>query len=35
MVSKREVHIVAAEEDVVAHRHSRELEIAVLFGYGN
>ena len=35
MVREREVHIVAAEQDVIADGHARELQIAILFGYGD
>ena len=30
-VRQREVHVVAAEQDVIAHRHARELHLALLF----
>ena len=35
MVRKREVHIVAAKQDVIANSHACELQFTILFCYGN
>ena len=35
MMRQREVHVVAAEEDMIPNRHARELQVAILFGNGD